>query len=292
VRAVRLYGSHSVSLIGHFPGDSMTTGQIESSQQTLPPKFGRALHAGLNSSKVFDYANFSANFFPGMAIRTRLIVGGLRCSYSGKRRRISLGIFLAVFALVAYSLLQGYDKRKYFPKRPNCQPGLSGEFSPPRIAFDRAAIVCPRSASGTIPARQRVRRPKAYASEPLNQAATNQAATNRAPLTSKEIHMSNDKLDSWLDALEEKQQKLERELAQLNAGHSALENQLKGQADPAEAQRLVQGNAGLSAHLKKQEAEADAAGRNRANASARELDEARGKQPPLAGRGRPGAVRV
>jgi preprotein translocase subunit SecD len=104
--------------------------------------------------------------------------------------------------------------------------------------------------------------------------------------------MSANKLDAWLDALAEKQNKLEQELTSLNAGQGSLEKQLQGQASREEAQRLVQGNAGLAAHLKKQEAEADAAGRGRADASARELDELRGKQPPQAGRGRPGAVRV
>jgi hypothetical protein len=104
--------------------------------------------------------------------------------------------------------------------------------------------------------------------------------------------MSAHKLDAWLDALAEKQKKLEQELTSLNAGQSALEKQLQGQANPAEARRLVQGNAGLAGHLKKQEAEAETAGRNRANAAAREFDELRGAQPPHAGRGRPGAVQV
>jgi seryl-tRNA synthetase len=105
--------------------------------------------------------------------------------------------------------------------------------------------------------------------------------------------MSANEKDTWLDALDEKSRKLEQELAEAEARRSALEKQVQASGvNAAEARRLVTGNAGLTGHFKKQEAEADAAGRDRADAARRKLDDLRGKPAASSGRGRPGAVHV
>jgi peptidoglycan hydrolase CwlO-like protein len=100
-------------------------------------------------------------------------------------------------------------------------------------------------------------------------------------------------LDAWLDKLADRQKNLEIELRDLEAREEDLTRQTQAaNVNLEEARRSIRSNAGLSGHLQEQERKADAAGRERAAAARRELEETPGYTPPSAGRNRPGVVRV
>jgi septal ring factor EnvC (AmiA/AmiB activator) len=102
-------------------------------------------------------------------------------------------------------------------------------------------------------------------------------------------------LDAWLDALQSKQEKLDRELQETEKRAAALSGNIGFDAAQLGAtKKQIKSNPNLNKHFQELEKAADADGRSRAAAAGHELDALRGdkKSPVSGGRGRPGAVRI
>jgi hypothetical protein len=98
--------------------------------------------------------------------------------------------------------------------------------------------------------------------------------------------------EAWLDALAARQRKLEKELTELNAAREDMEARLRGVKGLEEAASALRADAAQAKTLAELEAGAEAAGRERAEAARRELDQARGREGSPSRRGRPGMVRL
>jgi hypothetical protein len=114
-------------------------------------------------------------------------------------------------------------------------------------------------------------------------------ARTRLPNATRSIRMSLN--DAWLDKLAEKQEKLERELQEINARLQTLGSPA-GKIGPDEARRQAENSPDLRERLRKLEEEAAEAGRARAEQARRELDAARDGSPSGAGIRRRGVVRL
>jgi hypothetical protein len=108
-----------------------------------------------------------------------------------------------------------------------------------------------------------------------------------------------ERLDAWLDALQSKQEKLDRELRETEKRAAALFGNIGfDAAQLGAAKKQIKNNPNLNKHFQELEKAADADGRSRADTARRELDDLKkaekspGASSGHSGRGRPGAVRI